>query len=530
VGGSSITAEDCAVPDLSADSLHLAALAAFRAGNRARLEFIRTLRTLAETRLFIPLGFPSIVAYALRFFGSSRTETFEAVRVATALDSLPAIERSFARGEISWSALRHIARIAASSTEREWVAFAAGRTADEVRAEVDQAIAAGTDRPRERRFGLPDLKVRVVLDMTRSEHEVLRAALERVGGEVREPLGGAPLAVKDALLYLAERVLASPPELPLPAVPGARSGEPARMILYHVCPECRRGGLDTPEGRVEVPSATIDRIEGDARREEIALEEERGDPGEDAAETPLGDDLDRPTPPALRRRILLRDGARCANPVCRSPAEHCHHIIHRSRGGRTALWNETSVCGRCHALIHAGLLTVAGDPSVGLRWRARGEGLALGPNSDGEGWEEESVLAESARADSAVAIGAAVTESGRADCTPALAPRPPTPRVESERPDSVSGRRLRSLVRGLVRLGEGADEARERIEDAIARLAELGVEPTDENILQEALCPKGARWRSRAPQEVAEARTDQGRRIESSMNTGVPSARVVLTM
>jgi hypothetical protein len=385
-----------------------------------------------------------------------------------------------------------------------------------------------------------------------------------------------------------------------------------------VCSECRRAGLDTAEGRVEVSGAVIGRIEGDARKEEIALAEEGAEggrgavvesgvgpgaehgrvAGRDSPETRPEEGLDRATPPALRRRILLRDGARCANPSCRAAAEHCHHIVFRSRGGRSALRNETSVCGRCHALIHAGLLTVAGDPAVGLRWRARGEDLELGPAA-GEGGSEEgaappprwmappggpatpwspagspagnpepaSPAAESGRADSAVgrterpapderasarcddrAVSSGVLsgvssgvrsgvesgaasgeESGRADSALAGNARPPIPRSESERADSVSGRRIRILVRGLVRLGEGAVEARERIEGAIARLADLGVEPTDQNILQETLCPGAAKWRAESCR-VRYGPPGQGRNTPSSMNTGVSRARTVCTM
>jgi len=153
--------------------------------------------------------------------------------------------------------------------------------------------------------------------------------------------------------------------------------------------------METAEGRVEIAPEAIDQIEAISRRESIAVEEEMApEPGTEpepeptptsAPESARPDSkwiVDRPTPRGLRRRILLRDGRRCANPSCRRAAEHCHHIRYRSRGGRTSLRNEISVCGRCHALIHAGLLRVEGDPALGLRFRhvpvkgdATGEGV-----------------------------------------------------------------------------------------------------------------------------------------------------------
>jgi hypothetical protein len=78
--------------------------------------------------------------------------------------------------------------------------------------------------------------------------------------------------------------------------------------------------------------------------------------------------MDRATPPRMRRQILLRDGQTCANPHCHSTARHCHHIVLRSEGGRTVPGNEISLCTTCHALVHAGLLTVTGRPGETLEW------------------------------------------------------------------------------------------------------------------------------------------------------------------
>ena len=70
--------------------------------------------------------------------------------------------------------------------------------------------------------------------------------------------------------------------------------------------------------------------------------------------------IDGPTPPKLRRQVLAREGGRCGTPRCHHVADHCHHIVFRSQGGKTKLANEEAVCGTCHALIHAGVLRVSG--------------------------------------------------------------------------------------------------------------------------------------------------------------------------
>ncbi len=389
-------APQCAVSELSAEELHRLALLSFRAGNRSRLRLIRTLRLLRDTRLHFELGFPSIVAYSQQYFGFRKSETYQSLRVAESLDALPGCASEFSDGRVGWSALKQITRVAVPATEGEWLTFAAGKSVDAVRAEVEHAVSAGRDRPRDRRYGLPDLKVRVQLEMTRTEHEIFRRAMETVCGEIAESLSGQRVSLTGALLFLSEKLLAGESARADSADAGSDSeslqgGPPSRTLLYHVCPDCRRGRMETQGGGVEVSPAVIDRIEGNSRREVI-------DPAEEVAVTRHVEapEVDRPNSPSLRRKVLLRDGRRCANPCCGRPAEHCHHIIYRRDGGRTALWNETAVCGRCHALIHAGLLLVSGDPALELQWVPRGGELDRRPNFRPEADAEELIAVKPA--------------------------------------------------------------------------------------------------------------------------------------
>jgi hypothetical protein len=77
----------------------------------------------------------------------------------------------------------------------------------------------------------------------------------------------------------------------------------------------------------------------------------------------------------MRRKILLREGLRCANPHCGKAAHQCHHIQMRSEGGPTRMWNEIALCSTCHALVHAGLLKVTGRPGQALDWTTAGDTL-----------------------------------------------------------------------------------------------------------------------------------------------------------
>ena len=116
-------------------------------------------------------------------------------------------------------------------------------------------------------------------------------------------------------------------------------------MLLNRCLECRKGHLVTPDGLVEVPSAFLDRIEGDAHRVEISLEEEF-----DLEQVMPEGEIDRPNTASFVKKVAFRDGLKCANPRCgRKEHLHSHHLIFRSKGGRTVLINAILLCKLCHA-------------------------------------------------------------------------------------------------------------------------------------------------------------------------------------
>jgi hypothetical protein len=61
----------------------------------------------------------------------------------------------------------------------------------------------------------------------------------------------------------------------------------------------------------------------------------------------------RTPPPAIRRAVIARDGG-CRYPGCDRPAGFCqiHHVVHWTKGGRTALHNLVMLCDRHHHVIH----------------------------------------------------------------------------------------------------------------------------------------------------------------------------------
>jgi hypothetical protein len=226
----------------------------------------------------------------------------------------------------------------------------------------------------------------------------------------------------------------------------AASRYPTRVV-YQRCPDCERSRMATTDGFVEVGADELDRHEGCAQ--------------------PIV--IDGPTPPAMRRRILAREGERCGNPLCHHRADHCHHIVFRSRGGATDPSNEIGVCTTCHALIHAGLLRVTRRADGELTWSPAsvGNGVGAPARSDRDAAARLPVLH----------LETPVTSrSGASGTVPA-----------STRVDSASN--VDDLASGLVRLGFTATRSRELIVDAIESLAPA--ERTEASVLRGAIAASG---------------------------------------
>lgn len=329
---------------------------------------------LSQTKQYQELGYPSIDSYARRHFQLRRTERFEHVRVTRALAELPRLREAFAEGRMRWLVVQELTRVATADTEGAWLDVVANRKVEEVYAEARDARRKGRAAPRADRFGLPNVDERFVVELPRADMEKLRRALGAVAREIAASTGQEEVSPAECLLYLAERELAR--EAARQAAE-AKSSAPVYAVVYQQCPTCERAALATPAGPVEVDAEVVERVAGDALREVVRPEER---PPASAA-VPTGSPFvapairDRPTPPALRRTILLRDGGRCSNPHCGRPATHCHHVQFRAHGGRTVLGNEIAVCQVCHAPIHAGLLKVGGTPGVDLRWTTDDESL-----------------------------------------------------------------------------------------------------------------------------------------------------------
>jgi hypothetical protein len=130
----------------------------------------RWLREAERLQIWRPLGMVSALDYLERVLGYTPHTARERLRVAKALAQVPTIAESFSAGELAYSAVRELTRVATSDSDAEWRDFALGKTVREIE-DVVATHAPGsrpsdpadpTIRPRVLRFELrPDTYARL---------------------------------------------------------------------------------------------------------------------------------------------------------------------------------------------------------------------------------------------------------------------------------------------------------------------------------------------------------------------------------
>ncbi len=302
----------------------------------------------------------------------------ERVRVARALGDLPELAGALARGELSYSKVRALTRVATPETEARLLAVGrAGTTAHVeriVRAwrRVDRLAEAQEAEVHHARRALqvyPDEDGMWVV-RGRLEPEVgalLRRALEAA----REALSQRRRATAaeetdaeppthdqqqaDALALVAETALAQGLD------PGP--GSERYQVIVHVdaaaLADPDQPGQSALEDGVDVSAETSRRLACDASR---VVMRHAGD----------GEGLDvgrrtRTIPPALRRALQARDGG-CRFPSCGVRHAQGHHIHHWVNGGPTRLDNLALLCWHHHRAVHEEGYQVERDADGTLRF------------------------------------------------------------------------------------------------------------------------------------------------------------------
>jgi hypothetical protein len=295
--------------------------------------------------------------------GQSMVTARQRVRVARALERLPAIRERFAAGALSYCKVRALTRVATPATEAtllELAEVATGEQLDRVvrtyeRVSVDRDTAAA--QLEARRLTVhhdEDGMVTIVARLTRDAAESVLAALDRAEEAVPDEPHDDPAESRraDALEHIAQSYLAGD------------AARPPTEVVVHVDAE----QLTDPDR-----SPVLERLTCDTGLRVVV-----SDQGVTTASRRT-----RTVPVGLRRRLERRDRG-CRFPSCSHRAHHhVHHLVHFGAGGPTDAQNCIILCSFHHRLVHEGGWRVDGDPaeSRALRFiNSRGRVVREGPD------------------------------------------------------------------------------------------------------------------------------------------------------
>jgi hypothetical protein len=177
--------------------------------------------------------------------------------------------------------------------------------------------------------------------------------------KVRKEAGEA-LDDDAAVLLLCRQVLEGPRD----------DGRASYQVALTVCEHCKRGMQQGRGELVEVPAEIVEMAACDGQDVGHVERAHVGAGADDHDDSTRPKRATQPIPPALRRRVMRRDGERCRVPGCRHAVfTDVHHIRPRSEGRENAIENLVTLCSAHHRAIHRGELVVEGAPSDGLGFR-----------------------------------------------------------------------------------------------------------------------------------------------------------------
>jgi hypothetical protein len=292
-------------------------------------EELALIREAIEVQLWRELGMVSIREYLERRLGYTPGVASERVRVAEALESMPALDVALASNELSYSAVREITRIATRRTERAWLAACRGKTVKEI-VELLAEREPG-DRPESPRK--PDLRMKdKTMKAPPHVEAILRQCRAKLEGEMGERVAEHEVLEAMGLAFLRG---------------STNSTKAPVQIAISVCPSCKVARQNAAGVEFAISSAAFERAACDARW--------LGD-----VDAPRARAVQRVTP-ALREYVLARDKHRCRVPGCRSARNlELHHLEHQAHGGSHDEQNIVTICGGHHGAHHDGTLILRG--------------------------------------------------------------------------------------------------------------------------------------------------------------------------
>jgi hypothetical protein len=273
----------------------------------------------------------------------------EHVRIAHALERLPLTTSTFERGELTYSKVKALTRIATPDNEGELVEFARTATASQLDRTVSAYLRSTKDpnQSHDERYlyvesvdDMVEVRGRVTPEVGALIESAIEAALRELPVE-DGPAGPPSIAQRraDALALICESFLAHGAE--------ARPSAEATTVVVHVDADAV-GSAELEDGTPLHPE-TARRLGCDASA--VAIIERDG--------IPIGVGRKTRAPDVFTRRAVVARDRRCRWPGC-SEARfvQVHHRWHWTQGGPTDLDNLVLLCWWHHHALHEGGFTI----------------------------------------------------------------------------------------------------------------------------------------------------------------------------
>jgi hypothetical protein len=366
--------------------------------HRAEFRLLELIERLDASKSWRHEAMPGCAHWLNAHCGLDLVTAREKVRIARALPDLRLIREAFRSGQISYSKVRAITRVADWRNEAELVEVAKANTAAHV-AKIVQGMKqverlkeskAAFDAYRHRTFTChTDDDGSLVIEgrLPAEQGVLLLMALDRAMGwlfngqpyrsrqrhdEARVEDMPQDVRRADALAILAEQFLSDPPV----AEEGINTADRYQLAVHasaEALPEFGEIDSDDPphiENGPVLAAETVRRIACDSALIRI-LESGDGEPLDIGRKT-------RVIPPSMHRALKRRDGG-CRFPgCCNTRFVDGHHIEHWADGGATRLDNLVLLCRHHHRLLHEGGYYVVKDGPEFIFCRGDGELIPSG--------------------------------------------------------------------------------------------------------------------------------------------------------
>ncbi|MBT3317521.1 HNH endonuclease [bacterium] len=278
---------------------------------------------IMHKKLYQNLGYSSMLNYAMDALEFCQSKAYYYINMSNKLEVLPATKKAIAKGEIEWTKVKEVTRVATPETEVQWLVEAKKSSRREFIEKIKQArqIAIYESKQQPGLIDVPALpkaepKISKSLSFSVEQMERFNVLIEKLrkNGET---------GTNEELLLKALELMTSENSIRMESVPSTQ------IVIRH-CHECEKAET----GAGEVSQDDLEKAYCDAQ----VLENGRN----------------RATiKPSTRREVLSRDNHTCQGQGCSSKRYlEVHHKIPRAMGGSNEASNLITLCGACHRLVH----------------------------------------------------------------------------------------------------------------------------------------------------------------------------------